>query len=285
MRLWAISDLHVGHRHNRDAIERLAPRPDDWLIIAGDVGEKPAHLRFVLETLAPRFAQLVWVPGNHELWAGGEGDDNLAGQARYEMLVELCRGYDVLTPEDPYPVWNGEGGPHLICPLFLLYDYSFRPDDVPAEAALAWAMESGVVCADESYLDPAPFADPGAWCASRCERTEARLAQAPPELPLVLINHFPLHRDMVTLPRIPRFSLWCGTRRTEPWLQRFNIAVVVSGHLHIRSTRWLHNIRFEEVSLGYPRHWSGDAADDYLREILPGNGAPLRDTWYRLGGK
>jgi hypothetical protein len=43
----------------------------------------------------------------------------------------------------------------------------------------------------------------------------------------------------------------------------------VSGHLHIRSTSYRDDIRFEEVSLGYPRQWSGKITPDrYIREIL-----------------
>jgi hypothetical protein len=45
----------------------------------------------------------------------------------------------------------------------------------------------------------------------------------------------------------------------------------VSGHLHIRSTAYRDGVRFEEVSLGYPRQWrEGGGVDAYLREILPG---------------
>jgi hypothetical protein len=44
----------------------------------------------------------------------------------------------------------------------------------------------------------------------------------------------------------------------------------VSGHLHLRSTRWRDGVRFEEVSLGYPAQWrQSKAVDDYLRPILP----------------
>ena len=68
MNLWAISDLHVGYEENRRAVQEVPPFPDDWLIIAGDTGEAPAHLDFVLRTLQPRFAQLIWTPGNHDLW-------------------------------------------------------------------------------------------------------------------------------------------------------------------------------------------------------------------------
>ena len=50
----------------------------------------------------------------------------LRGEERYEHLVRLCRNLGVLTPEDPYPLWDGAGGPVTIAPLFLLYDYSFQ---------------------------------------------------------------------------------------------------------------------------------------------------------------
>ena len=40
MRLLAISDLHIGYPENRAYADSLAPAdPEDWLIVAGDVGE------------------------------------------------------------------------------------------------------------------------------------------------------------------------------------------------------------------------------------------------------
>jgi hypothetical protein len=124
---------------------------------------------------------------------------------------------------------------------------------------------------DEAVLHPDPHPTREAWCAARCDETEARLAAIPADTATVLINHFPLRRDLAVLPAIPRFSLWCGTRRTEEWHVRFRARAVVSGHLHIRSTRWRDGVRFEEVSLGYPRQWRPETgAEAYLREILPG---------------
>ena len=41
MKLWAISDLHVGYEENRRAVQALPAYPDDWLIVAGDTGETP----------------------------------------------------------------------------------------------------------------------------------------------------------------------------------------------------------------------------------------------------
>ena len=40
-RLLAISDLHIGYAENRAIVDRLRPESDDdWLIVAGDVGER-----------------------------------------------------------------------------------------------------------------------------------------------------------------------------------------------------------------------------------------------------
>jgi 3',5'-cyclic AMP phosphodiesterase CpdA len=270
MKLLAISDLHVGFEDNRRALLGITPRPDDWLILAGDIGETERHLEATLDIVQPRFKRLIWCPGNHELWA--TRPDSLRGVAKYDRLVKLCQDREVLTPEDDYPVWQGDGGPHLIAPMFLLYDYTFRPDHIPVERAVEWALEADLLCADEKLLDPAPYPTRADWCAARCEATARRLeaALSGTDLPSVLINHFPLKRELAKLPAIPRFQIWCGTRRTEDWHVRFNARVVVSGHLHIRSTRELDGVRFEEVSLGYPnRQWRpGTPIDEHIRVIL-----------------
>lgn len=282
MKLWAIGDLHLANRRNREALAEMSTRPDDWLILAGDVGEREAHLRFALDALVPRFGRLLWVPGNHDLWTVADEPDALRGEAKYRRLVQICREYGVLTPEDPYPRWpgraggaptedGGEGPGFVVAPLFLLYDYSFRPAEISEEGAVDWAAATNVVCSDEYLLDPTPHASRQAWCKARLLSTIPRLERAAAAgHRLILINHWPLRQDTVTLPRIPRFSLWCGTRATDDWHQRFNAAVVVYGHLHIKVTHFRNDVRFEEVSLGYPRDWNRQrGVDYYLRQILP----------------
>lgn len=109
--LRAISDLHIAYAENRSIVEGLMPgSPDDWLIVAGDVGELMADIEWALALLRDRFAQVIWVPGNHELWTVKQETSPLRGVQRYEQLVAMCRRLGVLTPEDPYPVWTGSGG-------------------------------------------------------------------------------------------------------------------------------------------------------------------------------
>jgi 3',5'-cyclic AMP phosphodiesterase CpdA len=267
--LWAISDLHVGFKENRTSLEALGTYPDDWLIVAGDAGDTPAQLDVALRALTPRFRQVVWVPGNHDLWTPRDLPPERRGVGHYDRLVALCRRYGVITPEDPYAQWPGEGPRRAIVPLFLLYDYSFAPDEVGPERAVHWAREANLRSADEDLLAAAPFATRAAWCHARVSEARARLEALPPDARLVLVNHFPLRRDLVVLPTIPRFTIWCGTRLTEDWHRRFNVEAVVYGHLHLRSTRTLDGVRFEEVSLGYPRQWDQRrGVGAYLRRIL-----------------
>ena len=272
MKLLAASDLHLGHEANRLLLAGATDHPDDWLIVAGDVGESFAHLELAWKTLVPRFAKVFWTPGNHELWASTRAEEDTRaarGAARYDALVDLCRAHGVVTPEDPFETWPGDGRT-VIAPIFTLYDYSFRPDDVPEEGAVAWARESGVLCSDERLLAPDPFPTRAAWCHARVQATRARLDEIPDNRPTVLISHFPLRYNLARPPRIPRFSIWCGTRLTEDWGARYRASVLVSGHLHLRSTLMRDGIRCEEVSLGYPREWSRDRSfDSFLREILP----------------
>jgi 3',5'-cyclic AMP phosphodiesterase CpdA len=271
-RLLGISDVHVGNRENREVVEGPWCESDnDWLIVAGDVAELVSEIEWVLRALCDRFRTVIWVPGNHGLWTPPHDPVTLRGQARYEHLVDLCRGLGIITPEDSYPVWQGPGGPALIAPLFLLYDYMFRVDGTHTkEQSLAYAHQIGVVCTDEVLLHPDPYPSREAWCRARVAETERRLMGCDPDIPLVLINHWPLIREPTRRLRYPEFAQWCGTELTADWHRRFRTMAVVYGHLHIRRSTVHEDVRFEEVSLGYPPEWTPRGLPcPVLRPILP----------------
>ena len=270
--LLAVSDLHVAYADNRKVVEHLRPdSDDDWLIVAGDVAETFADVQWALALLSSRFRKVVWTPGNHELWTPSGDPVQLRGERRYDALVQLCRSLGVLTPEDPYAVWAGSGGPVTVAPLFLLYDYSFRvAEAADKERSLALAYAAGVVCTDEVLLDPDPYPTREAWCRARVAQTERRLAASAAQRPMVLVNHYPLVREPTDVLRLPLFAQWCGTELTADWHVRFNAAVMVYGHLHIPRTTWHDGVRFEEVSLGYPEEWrQRGAVPKPVRSILP----------------
>jgi 3',5'-cyclic AMP phosphodiesterase CpdA len=88
-------------------------------------------------------------------------------------------------------------------------------------------------------------------------------------MPTVQVNHFPMVREPCDAMFYPEFSLWCGTTATADWHTRYNAVCSVYGHLHIPRTTWYDGVRFEEVSVGYPREWRRRRPYRWLRQILP----------------
>jgi 3',5'-cyclic AMP phosphodiesterase CpdA len=275
----AVSDLHVSFRENREIVANLRPESAaDWLLVAGDVGDISTDIEWALGTLRERFGTVVWSPGNHELWTHPADPLQLRGEQRYRHLVGICRELGVLTPEDPYPVWPGAGGPAVVAPLFLLYDYTFLPPGAATKnEAIALALSSGVVCTDEWLLHPDPHPSREAWCRVRVDATVRRLEALDPAMPTILMNHFPLVRDPTRDLRHPVFAQWCGTEQSAGWHLRYRAGAVVYGHLHMPRTTWHDGVRFEEVSLGYPGEWQRRPGLPYApRQILPLSRSEMR---------
>jgi hypothetical protein len=280
-RLLAISDLHIGYPENRAYADALAPAdPDDWLIVAGDVGEVFADVGFVLASLANRYARVIWAPGNHELWTPPTDPVPLRGVARYEALVAVCRRFGVVTPEDEFPVWPGPDGPVTIAPLLTLYDYSFGspgpagPGSASAPTGRAGAVRAaeaaGIAALDEGRLQADPYPSVADWCRDRVTRTESRLDAL--DGPAVLVSHWPLIPAPLAALRQPAYAPWCGTTLTAGWHTRYPAVAAVYGHLHIPRTAYHDGVRFEEVSVGYPREWTRrGSAPPLPRVILGGN--------------
>ena len=272
-RLFALSDLHLHHTTNWDAMLALPAHPADGLVLAGDVTESLGQLERLLDHLAPRWARLYWVPGNHDLWTVARHGETLRGVERYERLVEICRARSVRTPEDPFEVWPGvtasDGRSIAICPLFVGYDFSFGPEGMSREGIREWAEQGGNLATDDALLGVEPYANMADWCAARVVTTEARLTATAAMHRTVLINHWLPRREHVRLGRVERYAPWCGTTATRDWHRRFHAVVAVTGHIHVRSTDVVDGVRFEEVSLGYPRDWdAARGAASYLRRIV-----------------
>ncbi len=243
--LWAVSDLHVAARGNRDLVDRLVRpgNPGDWLIVAGDVAERTSTILETLRALAERFAQVIWVPGNHELFS--RDSDDVHAEDKYGELVKGCQSMGVLTPEDPYPRFAGR----TVVPMFTLYDHSWRDPLVTVERALADAEGNGVVFTDQVAI--APYTDVPLWCQRRLGYTVRRLSKV--SGPTVLVNHWPLVREVTARLRLPEVALWSGSRHTQDWPVRFGAETVIYGHLHIPVVTEVDGVRHVEVSLGYPR--------------------------------
>lgn len=259
--LWAVSDLHIAAPGNQSIVDELLwpTHPADWLIVAGDIAERSSSVIAVLAELVSRYEQVIWVPGNHELFS--RSADAHRGMDRYRDLVQRCRDIGVLTPEDDYPVF----GEHTVVPMFTLYDYSWRDPSTSVSEALHAAEEKGVVFTDEIAI--APYVDIPTWCRDRLSYTVRRLSRITG--PTVLINHWPLIRKVTDNLAIPEIALWSGSRDTEEWPQRFRASTVVYGHLHIPLVREFDGVVHAEVSLGYPRERARTLPPRRRRRLWP----------------
>jgi len=275
--LWAISDLHVGYPQNHALLARLAPSSaDDWLIVAGDVAERAGVIEQTLAFLAGRFAKVIWTPGNHDLWTSLDDPLPLRGVARYDWLVERCRRLGVVTPEDEFPVWPGPGGPAVVAPLFTLYDFSVHLPQRPGHS------DDDIVLTDYALLHADPYPGVVEWCQARVAYSRRRLDRLP-DLPIVLVDHYPLIATPLLALSHRGIAPWSATTATADWHRQHRTLAVVYGHLHLPGRAVYDGVRFEEVSVGYPREWSRRPVPPGLRPILPEPDSP--GLWRRLRGR
>jgi 3',5'-cyclic AMP phosphodiesterase CpdA len=175
VRLWAISDLHVGFEANRAAVEAMGDHGDDWLILAGDTGDTLAQLTLALDVVTRRFARVIWTPGNHDLWTPRQWPDSRRGEAHSRAsstpaVSARCRhaGGSVRGLAGYRPRHRA---------LLHLYDYSFGP--AFARRGRGVGDQTKVQCADELLLAPArtPRAPTGARRGSRPRRPTSTLSR------------------------------------------------------------------------------------------------------------
>lgn len=271
MRLLSISDIHLTDSNMRKAVTCLPTFKNDWIILAGDISSKIEHIHFAFEQFTHKFKKVIWVPGNHDLWIKTNTRDELSSDDKYNSLVEICKEYNVISPEDDYIQFSTyEGAHYYIVPVFLLYDYSYAPENISSECAVAWAIEENVLCSDETFIKTKKFINVSEWCNERVLYTENRLARLDPTIPIILINHFPLIESLVRCDPHPRFKIWCGTNRTKNWHRKFNIKKVVYGHLHTPACDVIDETIFEEVSPPYPiKDFTNFKLETCLRQIIP----------------
>ena len=168
-RLLAISDLHVAYAENREFVAELRPESERRLAARGRrrrrAGRATSSGRCGL--LRQRFATWCGRRATTSCGRPGTTRSGCAASARYQHLVEMCRGTRRAHPGGPVPGVarrRRAGHRRAAVPALRLH--------VPAagarprrRAAGQTAYETGVVCTDEFLLHPDPYPSRDAWCA------------------------------------------------------------------------------------------------------------------------
>ncbi len=118
MRILALSDVHIDFEENRKWLFGLSQYDykNDFLILAGDVTHDVLSLARAFEFLKCCFLEVIYTPGNHDLWVLQEDDKN--SLEKFNFINHIAEDCGIRM--DPITV-----GAISIVPLLGWYDYSF----------------------------------------------------------------------------------------------------------------------------------------------------------------
>lgn len=122
MRVFALSDLHADFPENLNWILQLSDLEyqDDVLVLAGDITDRLQVLVQVLNSLRSKFKEVLFVPGNHDLWINN--DDLKCSIEKFGAIAKLCKEEGVKQSAQEF-------GELTIVPMFSWYDFSFGEPD------------------------------------------------------------------------------------------------------------------------------------------------------------
>lgn len=259
MRLFAVSDLHVDYEPNVAWIDGLsrADYQNDVLIVAGDMSHRQELLVDSLAKLKDRFAHVLFVPGNHDIWVSRQDPEH--SLTRHDRLLQAVATADVLTRPLLLPELR-------IIPLLSWYDFSFGQP--VRKLQLAW-------------MDFHRCRWPEGW--RQAEITASFLARNPQPAalgsadnlgPLVTFSHFMPRADLLPAVAVKHFG-WLlpvlGGWAIDQALRGYRGSADhythhhVYGHSHVNVDRIIDGVRYLNNARGYPNEPRYDQRR--LREI------------------
>jgi len=276
VRIFAWSDLHADYARNRDVIAAAAERDNrgDALLVAGDVSDKLDTLARTLGLLRERFAEVFFVPGNHEAWLRASGFvDSLE---KLLAVRTLCERLGVRT-QPARLVGAGSSAAVWIVPLLSWYA---RPEHETDSLYVVKSTEdtTRTMWADDLFVRW-PDGDGGAAAARLLGENEAQLARVY-DAPVVSFSHFLPRRDLMLRTPEERlalgpgqpdrnpafnFSRVAGSLSIDRQLRALGARLHVYGHQHRNRDRVVDGVRYVSHCLGY----AGEGAtEDALRPKL-----------------
>lgn len=230
MRLFATSDLHTDYEENFRWLQELSDTEyrDDVLIVAGDVSDRLEIIQETLLLLRSKFRQLLFTPGNHELWVRGADINSLE---KFQLILNLCDELGIATkPLRLENLW--------VVPLFSWYDGVFEP------GMRAWA--------DFHFCKWPTDAAPLSEYFLRLNEPHLRVYDAP----VITFSHFIPRSDLLPPKEYLRIS-WLGhvsvCAALDSQIRQLNSTVHICGHTHTTFDRVVDDVRYVQNAVKYPK--------------------------------
>jgi predicted phosphodiesterase len=239
MRVFAVSDLHLDYAPNLAWVEKLSLQDyqNDALILAGDISDRLALLEDGFEALKRRFAVVLYVPGNHDLWVHREHLHDSFEKFEIVRKAALERGIG-MTPFRHDDV--------AIVPLLGWYDYSFgNPDDY-----LKGAWTDYRACRwPEGYDDAAVTR----WFVDR--NPSGPLPETVGADKIITFSHFLPRIDLMP-DRIPekhrKLYPILGTSALDSQIRQLGASLHIYGHSHVNRHVTIDGVTYINNAFGYP---------------------------------
>ena len=240
MRVFALSDIHVDYEANRQWVEGLSRMDyrEDLLILAGDISHSTRLVHWCLTIFTDRFARVLYVPGNHDLWVFHE--DSGTSLEKFQEVCRIIEGCGASM----HPFHHGRLS---IIPLLGWYDFSFGKPT--SELLEAWADFRA--CRWPESFSPREVTD------YFLKRNEGVL-QMSNEI-LISFSHFLPRLDvMPSFIPMQRRMLYpvLGSTRLEEQIRRLRPSIHVYGHSHVNRRITLDNVVYINNAFGYPQETS-----------------------------
>lgn len=236
MRVFAVSDLHADYAENMKWVHRLSrvEYRNDVLLLAGDVSDLPGCLEEVFQQLTARFATVMFVPGNHELWV--QRCRTRTSLEKFDLIQSIARVHGIQTS-----LYARDGV--LFVPLLGWYDYSFG---TPGEQLREGWMDFHACVWPEGFDEAS---------VTRHFLALNRIPRTKSEDVVISISHFLPRLDV--MPRyVPASRSYLhpvlGTKLLEEQVRSLRSAVHVYGHSHVNQTVRLDGTLYVNNALGYP---------------------------------
>lgn len=236
-RVFALSDIHVDYQPNAQWVRGLSLQDyrDDLLILAGDVTHKLAELAACLSAFTARFAKVLFVPGNHDVWVLGEAPERTSLQKFADVAAVVTD-----TGASMQPHRQGE---LLIAPLLGWYDYSFG---APSEDLYQMWMDYRACRWPEGF-------EPDAVARHFTALNDPTVADGAARV--ITFSHFLPRIDLIPSYVSGRHRLLdpvLGSARIEQQLRQLGSSIHVYGHSHINRRIRIDGVTYINNAFGYP---------------------------------
>lgn len=237
MRVFGVSDVHVDYQANMAWVAELSRQnyQQDAVLVAGDLSHDLALTQRCLALFQERFADVLFVCGNHDLWVKSKDPEDSID--KFHRLQTALRKQGVEQQALYRPSVS-------LVPLQSWYDYSFGEP----ESKLRSLWMDFRRCRWPNQWEPAQVAE---HFTSMNPEPNIR-----PNIPCITFSHFMPRIDLLPPIAVKHFGFLLpilGSAGIDVALRKHEPQIHLYGHSHVNVDKTLDGVRYINNARGYPK--------------------------------